>query len=467
MERVCHEAGEQTTELIDREYRGPMGGFRCRSVPRTLSITVGALVGLAACGTVDSTSPLDSSAPPGSTTRSDAPGTPTTSSSSVSPSTDVPPSDVVAGDIGDESLVVVDPVDDATRWSVGDAEFASMRSALALDDVVIGFGSDCSGGNVEAAWEPTSGVELWRTEPWRTPASQVPNHGWVRSMQFGEIDGTVALPRPGSVLGVEPSTGTVRWTFTHAPAAVIGIAPTAEVFVVATVDGPGDVVYQGIDPTTGATRWSTTLPVDRFNGAFATGDDIVVVPGFDDAGHVMLALDAGDGSIRWETPAASGSDRRLPDVLESDIVVAMAPDTTAVIGLDPMTGAQLWRLDGSSLPNETAWSVQVGLPRPGALHVESSDGVSLLNPATGEPVWTTTFAELDGQDSWGFGGTTAEGDAVFGGSVADDPTRVRIALLDESRETVWQTQISDVGSIMGDGIATRSDLFLLRRCPGE
>ena len=317
------------------------------------------------------------------------------------------------------------------------------------------------------AWDRTSGIELWRTEPWRTAASDVPNYGWVRSMQFGEIDGTVALPRSGSVVGVEPSSGMIRWTFTPERGAVVGIAPTAKMFVIATIDGPRDVTYQGIDPATGATRWSTAIAQSRFNGAFVTGEDTVVVPGFDADGAVMLALDANDGTTRWEAPAAAGSDRALPYVLASDVVVAMASDGIEVIGLDPATGAQLWQIAGSSLPPESSWSVQVGLPRPGAAHVVSSEGVSLLDTATGDVIWTTTSTELGEQDPWVFGGTTAEGDALFASSTEDNPPRARLTLLDQSKVTVWQTQISDLGSLMGDGIADRSDFFLLRRCAGE
>ena len=442
--------------------------FQVCTVPRCLLIALGALVVLAACGAADSTAPFESTAPLVSTTPDDQTVASTIAGSfPVSESTEAPQDHAVVSDIGDESLVDVDPVEGTARWSAGDAQLASVRSVLALDDVVIGFGSDCRGLNVEAAWDRTSGIELWRTEPWPTAPSDVPNYGWVRSMQFGEIEGTVALPRSGSVLGVEPSSGMVRWTFTPERGVVVGIAPSAEVFVIATIDGPGDVTYEGIDPATGATRWSTVLAQSRFNGAFVTGEDIVVVPGFDDDGAVMLALDANDGTTRWEAPAAAGSDRTLPYVLASDVVVAMASDGSEVIGLDPATGAQLWQLAGSSLPQESAWSVQVGLPRPGAAHVVSSEGVSLLDTATGDVIWTTTWTERDEQDPWAFGGTTAEGDALFASPTDGDPTGVRLTLLDQSKATVWQTQLSDAGSAMGDGIADRSDLFLLRRCAGE
>jgi len=385
-------------------------------------------------------------------------------------STAAPEASSPAEDLAGAALIDVDPRDGTPRWMAGDAELVSMRAVLPLADVVVGFGDDCRGDNVETAWDRATGSELWRTDPWSATIPGVPNNQYMRSVQLGEIDGTVAVPRPDSVLGVEPSGGTIRWTFTPDSGSVVGVSPAAEVFVVGTIDDLGGVTYQGLDPTTGASRWSTTLDQGRFDGAFAAGDHIVVVPGYDAAGAVMLALDADDGTTRWEVPASAGSDRGLPEIAAGDVVVATS-EVGAVIGLDPDSGAQRWQLaDGYWLAGQSSSSQENGaILRARDVHVLSSEGVSLLDKERGDIVWTTTWDEQRAVFSGGFIATTTEGDALFWRSPVTEEVSAgaELALVGRGKETVWDTTVVDLPSQLAEVIADRSDVYLLTGCGGE
>lgn len=388
-----------------------------------------------------------------------------------SDSTTVPEQSSPADDLAGVALIAVDPADGSPRWTSGDAELVSMRAVLPLADVVVGFGDDCRRNNVETAWDRRTGTELWRRGSWTPTRDDVPNNQYMRSIQLGAIHGTITLPRPDSVLGVEPSSGTIRWTFTPDSGRVIGVSPAAEVFVVGTIDDLGGVTYQGLDPSTGASRWSTTLDQGRFDGAFAAGDHIVVVPGYDAAGAVMLALDADDGTTRWEVPAAAGSDRGLPEIAAADVVVATSSATSEVIGLDPASGAQLWQLaDQYWLAGQSSSSQENGaLLRAREVHVVSSEGVSLLDTEHGDIVWTTTWDEQRAVFSGGFIATTSEGDALFDRYPVTEevPAGVELALVGRGKETVWDTTVADPPSQLAEVIADRSDVYLLTGCPGE
>jgi len=368
------------------------------------------------------------------------------------------------------ALIDIDPRDGTPRWVADDAALSSVRAVLPLAGVVVGLGSDCRGNNVEMAWDRTTGDELWRADPWSATIPGVPNNQYMRSIQLAAIDGTVALPRPDSVLGAEPSSGTIRWTFTPHGGSVVGVAAAAELFVVATIDDLGGVVYQGLDPSTGASRWSTTLDQGRFDGAFTAGDHLVVVPGYDAAGAVMLALDADDGTTRWEVPAAAGSDRGLPEIAADDVTVATS-EAGQVIGLDPDSGAQRWQLaDGYWLSGQSSSSQENGaILRPGAVHVVSSDGVSLVDTDRGDIVWTTTWVEQDADFSAGFIATTIEGDALFSRRRSPDevPDADELALVDRAQVTLWDTTIVDAPTYVEELIADRSDVYLLAGCGGN
>ncbi len=368
------------------------------------------------------------------------------------------------------ALVDIDPVDSTLRWVVGDAGLVSVKSILPLDDVVVALASDCLGDNVEVALDRATGVELWRTDAWRPEFPD--GTSWnPQSMQLGEIDGVTALLRPQSVLGVDSSDGTIRWTFVPDDGVLAGLSSSTESFVISTADSlGGPVTLQGLDPTTGTSLWSTRLDAGRFSGSFGAGADIVVVPADMALDSAMVALDASDGTIRWEVPATAGSDRGLPEIATGDVVVAENA-ALGVIGLDPDTGSKLWQLaDGYWLAQVSSWSQENGaLLRAGAVHVVSSDGVSLLDAEHGELVWTSTWDERDAYFSAGFVGTTTEGDALFRHRPPnDDVSNVGVlTLVGPSMETIWDATIDDPPDSNSELIADRSDVYLLVGCPGS
>ncbi len=452
----------RTNLVSQRLYGAAMSASERGAAARWTPVAVLVVV-LAACGGSRSTvlPSAETSDEVGSVTASPPVSSPTSASE---PSVSLPD----GGATGD-ALVAVDPGAGTAQWTAGDADLVSVRAVLPLSDVVVGFGTDCGGNNVELAWDRATGAELWRTDVWSSEVAGLPNDASVRSIQLGEIDGTVAIVRPEAVLGVEPSSGTVRWTFASGGAFVVGIGAAADVFIVATLDDRGGLTYQALDPSTGESRWSTTLDHDRFDGAFAAGDHIVVIPGYDAAGSVMLALDADDGTTRWETPASPGSDRGLPDIVESDVVVAVSDIGSVVIGLDPATGAQLWQLpDGHWLQGQSSSSQESGalLPAPVA-HVVSTENVALVDSQHGGLVWSTTWDEQDAQFSSGFNGTTGHGDALFGSASEVDGSFGVLTLLGLSGETVWETEILDVPTNPAEVIADRAGVYLLSHCGGS
>lgn len=447
--------------MSERLYGAAMSASERGAAARRTPVAVLVVV-LAACGGSSRT------VLPSAVT-SDEVGSVTASPMSSPTSTSEPSVSRPDGGADGDALVVVDPGDGTARWTAGDADLVSVRAVLPLDDVVVGFGTDCGGNNVELAWDRATGAELWRTDVWSPAVSGLPNDASVRSIQLGEIDGTVAVMRPEAVLGVEPSSGTVRWTFASDGGFVIGIAAAADVFVVATLDARGVLTYQGLDPSTGESRWSTTLDHGRFDGAFAAGDHIVVIPGHDAAGSVMLALDADDGTTRWETPASPGSDRGLPDIVEADVVVAVRDVGSVVIGLDPATGAQLWQLpDSHRLLGQSSSSQENGALLPASVvHVVSTENVALVDSQQGGLVWSTTWDEQDAQFSSGFTGTTGHGDALFGRASEIDGSFGVLTLLGSSGETIWETEILDGPTNPAEVIADRADVYLLSHCGGS
>ena len=209
-----------------------------------------------------------------------------------------------------------------------------------------------------------------------------------------------------TVLAIEPASGKLVWHQHRTPAAGMEVAGHSGVTVFRgkVYVGFSDGVVAAYDEKTGAERWQPVdlaaeaeqtlgqvpdqLDVDSTPIADALPSGAVVYAGNYAAG--VYALDAETGTQVWSNPGVFGvTDVTLfdqpahlrrdgKDEPERRILLA-ASGTTGLWGLDPQTGAELWR---RSLP---ATAVSHPVVVSGALLISASRlGLFLINPLGGE-----------------------------------------------------------------------------------
>jgi outer membrane protein assembly factor BamB len=209
-----------------------------------------------------------------------------------------------------------------------------------------------------------------------------------------------------TVLAIEPGSGKLVWHQHRTPAAGMEVAGHSGVTVFRgkVYAGFSDGVVTAYDEKTGAERWQPVdlaaeaeqtlgqvpdqLDVDSTPIADALPNGAVVYAGNYAAG--VYALDAETGTQVWSNPGVFGvTDVTLfdqpahlrrdgKDEPERRILLA-ASGTTGLWGLDPQTGAELWR---RSLP---ATAVSHPVVVSGALLISASRlGLFLINPLGGE-----------------------------------------------------------------------------------
>jgi outer membrane protein assembly factor BamB len=138
-----------------------------------------------------------------------------------------------------------------------------------------------------------TGAERWsaKVDPFRFP---------------GVVDGTLYTGTTvGSVLGLDPATGAVRWSW-QAPAGVREVVSTVV----------GDTLYAGADDgqlyavalTDGSIRWRYRLPSGRVSTPAVSGDTVYVSALQNGGGRAggLFALDAATGAVRWSAESPSG-----------------------------------------------------------------------------------------------------------------------------------------------------------------
>jgi outer membrane protein assembly factor BamB len=206
-----------------------------------------------------------------------------------------------------------------------------------------------------------------------------------------------------TVLALDPKTGALRWHQHRTPAMGMEVAGYSGVTVFRdkVYSGFSDGTVAAFDPATGAERWQ---PVDLAAEVEAqTGEapryldvDTTPVPDTLEAGPVVFvasyaggvyALDAETGTQVWGNTGVLGvSDlvlwtqpaREQPPSPARHLLIASS-GTSGLWGLDPETGAEVWR---RSLPSG---GVSAPVPISGALLVSTTRlGVFLLSPLGGD-----------------------------------------------------------------------------------
>jgi outer membrane protein assembly factor BamB len=193
----------------------------------------------------------------------------------------------------------------------------------------------------------------------------------------------VAAAYDGTVRGLDPRTGTERWSLRPDTLATYFATPTLLASgYVAVADDRGRVT--ALDPASGLAVWTTELgaPVHETP---ASAEGLLVVPttrGF------AAALDAETGAERWRHEADRRDVLFASPTLAPGVVVVGASDGV-LRRLDPSTGVAVWtrRFDGNvaAAPLVAGETVYVG-----ALDRR----LAALDLATGTERWST---ELEGR----------------------------------------------------------------------
>jgi outer membrane protein assembly factor BamB len=247
--------------------------------------------------------------------------------------------------------------------------FRLEAGAPAGDGLLLAGGLAIVAGNAALAGvERATGKVLWRGEGCDFAASAA---------------GSVLVTRGGALSAVSPRNGTVRWS-----RLLPGAAPTA---AAALARGPLVVVepgaVTGIDPGSGRTLWRLEPPgagrlrAAAFGGVLAVGSDTGLVYGVDAAGRVLWRVGAPGPVLRAPLAAAGLC-----------VVLAAADPGTALLAIDPATGARRWEalLDVASAGAPCAWGRRIALAG-----TVGGDPIVTALERDGAPAWTVSPA-LDG-----------------------------------------------------------------------
>lgn len=193
----------------------------------------------------------------------------------------------------------------------------------------------------------------------------------------------VAAGLDGTVRGVDPAQGVVRWTATPDSAAGFFAAPVAlPEGRVAVADDRGRVT--ALDLATGQTAWTRDLGVPVYETPAARGGALFVPT----TRGRLLALDAATGAERWAL-ALDDPSVRLAAPAVTDSVVLVGGTDGRLRALDAATGVLRWSFatDGAlaSAPLVAGGFVYVGA---------MDEGVYALDLATGALRWQEA---LDGR----------------------------------------------------------------------
>lgn len=193
----------------------------------------------------------------------------------------------------------------------------------------------------------------------------------------------VAAGLDGTVRGIEPAQGTVRWTATPDSAAGFFAAPVAlPDGRVGVADDRGRV--SALDLATGQAAWTRELDLPVYE-APAARDGLLFVP---TTRGRLVALDAANGSERWALKLDDATVRLAAPAVTESLVLVGGTDGR-LRALDAATGVVRWSFstDGAlvSAPLVAGEFVFVGT---------MDETIYALDLGTGEVRWQ---AELDGR----------------------------------------------------------------------
>jgi len=346
-----------------------------------------------------------------------------------------------------------------------------------------------------AAFDATSGEEVWRTDLTDTSGGAVNIHPLLVDDTL--LAATSSLGRPGSrgtLFALDASTGEVRWSFDTIESPDLWGRPDLNA-------GGGSWFPPAVDLDAGRVYWGTSNPYpwpglpDFPNGSSRPGDNRWT--------NSTLALDLATGELLW------GHQHRPHDLFDLDsslaILVALGADADdpevvvssgkfgRVVGLDPTTGEQRWDtpvgvhenddlqeytgeltvypgyLGGVTTPLAAADGVvfvavvnaPTELPaqlidfRPESPNFDIHNGQMVaVDAEDGRIVWDT---EVDGQ---AFGGATVVNDLVFGSTLTGELFALDRATGEERWSTQLDSGINGWPAVAGDTIVVPAGVDL-------
>lgn len=261
-------------------------------------------------------------------------------------------------------------VETGRRLAVGDLK-APIAGAPVLTERTL-FAALAEGKRTVAAYDLANGARRWAVEAGPHEAGLLLAGGTL-----------VAAGLDGTVRGIEPGRGEVRWTATPDSTAGFFAAPVALSDArLAVADDRGRIT--ALDLATGALAWTADAGAPVYETP-AAGAGLLVVP---TTRGRLVALDATTGAEHWALQLDDATVRFAAPAIASDAVLVGASDGS-LRALDVATGAERWRFvaDGNvaAAPLVAGESVFVGT---------MGERLYALDLATGTVRWES---ELEGR----------------------------------------------------------------------
>ncbi|TXG79161.1 MAG: hypothetical protein E6R14_11545 [Thermomicrobiales bacterium] len=278
-------------------------------------------------------------------------------------------------------IVSLDPATGDVRWSVETGEGASADPIVADGVVYVGMGSLTGGGAAVYALDAATGAERWRTdvENRTLPATPIDTVVFSNGKLFvnrgdailikldaatGDLEWEVDLQKPsrgapfvadgmvfvttgfdgGRIVAYDAETGAERWSVEDTDNPVTGPVLADGHLLVSFVDGE----LAAFDPATGQERWRVRAGVrdeagdmDPWPGLPLALDGTVYLSSNGFAGAYTVAFDLHTGQELWSTPTGDFS-AGAPAIADDTLV--LGSDSGDLLGLDPSTGVELWRV---------------------------------------------------------------------------------------------------------------------------
>ena len=217
----------------------------------------------------------------------------------------------------------------------------------------------------------------------------------------------------------------------------------APMLVVAQEATPTPTCPSGEFPSAGALRitdgtvlWSACSPNEAYRSVDGASNDIVLIQEGGPSGdnRHTIALDAADGSERWRRPIANTPMPSGPVDGQGIVVLATVDrDTPALVGVNALTGEELWRVGSSDVP--LAHSATVAVVWDGDTTSNFGEGQFRgIDRTTGEEVWVSDISLSDQS-----GVMVGRSPAAVLGDVIVVPTGTTVTAIDmRTGARLWQ-----------------------------
>jgi outer membrane protein assembly factor BamB len=278
-------------------------------------------------------------------------------------------------------IVSLDPATGSERWAVDVPESPSADPVVANGTIYVGIGSLVSGNSAVYALDAETGTQRWRADVTNRELPATPVDGvalggnmlfvnradgvllaldvasgaerWAVGLQkpprgVPVVDGETVFVSTGfdgaAILALDVASGAERWRFEQPDNPVTGPVIAGGLLYVGFTNGE----LAALDPATGEERWRAETGVrsaDDF-GAPSPGlplvvDGVLFVSSNGFSGASTQAFDAQTGVDRWM--AVTGEFSASAPAIAGEVLL-VGSDRGDLIGLDAVSGMELWRV---------------------------------------------------------------------------------------------------------------------------